>query len=206
MQLRETVAILAGGIVVVSIAVGIRVGQRALGRPAAVTSGSPDGGASPRDVPVARDVPGVIAPPPLIYLTFLVAAAILEALVPVPIATSLPLARYVTGGVLVIAGLSIIVAGAQRFRAAGTNIPPDLPTTALVVDGIYRWSRNPLYLAMALVYSGLGAAAGSLWTFVLLVPLLLVMNIGVISREEGYLEKKFGDTYRAYTSRVRRWV
>src|SRR5262249_30699130 len=74
--------------------------------------------------------------------------------------------------------------------AAGTNIPPNLPTTALVVDGIYERTRNPLYLGSTLVYLGLSVAAGSLWSMVLLVPLLWVMNVGVIAREERYLERK----------------
>src|SRR5262249_44808441 len=82
----------------------------------------------------------------------------------------------------------------------------DLPTTALVVDGIYGRTRNPLYLGGTLVYLGLSVAAGSLWSIVLMVPLLWVINVGVIAREERYLERKFGDVYRAYKRRVRRWV
>ena len=96
--------------------------------------------------------------------------------------------------------------GTRRFLAAGTNIPPNLPTTALVVDGIYRRTRNPLYLGTTLVYLGLSVAAGSLWAIGLVVPLLWVINTGVIAREEHYLERKFGDAYRAYKARVRRWV
>src|SRR5262249_5686646 len=98
------------------------------------------------------------------------------------------------------------VAGVQGLRASGTNISTDLPATALVVDGIYRWSRNPLYLAMTLWYARLAIAAGSARAIPLLMPLLVVMNIGVISREERYLEREFDDAYRAYKSRVRRWL
>ncbi|WP_158614491.1 MULTISPECIES: methyltransferase family protein [Mesorhizobium] len=94
---------------------------------------------------------------------------------------------------------------ARRFNAAGTNIPPTLPTTALVVDGIYRRTRNPFYLGAVLVYLGLGVAAASFWTIVLVIPLLWVINTGVIAPEERYLERKFGDAYRAYRVRVRRW-
>ena len=67
-------------------------------------------------------------------------------------------------------GFFIIAMGTRRFAAAGTNVPPTLPTTALVVDGIYRRTRNPLYLGMTLVYLGLGVAAGSLWAIGLMVP------------------------------------
>jgi protein-S-isoprenylcysteine O-methyltransferase Ste14 len=83
--------------------------------------------------------------------------------------------------------------GTRRFAADGTNVPPTLPTTALVVDGIYRRTRNPLYLGLTLIYLGLGVAAGSLWAIGLVVPLLWVINVGVVKREERYLELKFGD-------------
>jgi protein-S-isoprenylcysteine O-methyltransferase Ste14 len=114
--------------------------------------------------------------------------------------------RYLAGALLAVSGFVLIGMGTQRFVAAGTNIPPNLPTTALVVDGIYARTRNPLYLGTTLVYVGLSVAAGSLWAIVLLVPLLWLINVGVIAREERYLERKFGDAYRAYKVRVRRWV
>jgi len=114
--------------------------------------------------------------------------------------------RSPAGAALGVCGFVLIGMGASRFVAAGTNIPPDLPTTALVVDGIYGRTRNPLYLGATLVYVGLSVAAGSLWSIVLVVPFLWVINVGVIAREERYLERKFGDVYRAYKRRVRRWV
>src|SRR5207247_9665301 len=96
--------------------------------------------------------------------------------------------------------------GARRFLAAGTNIPPTLPTTTLVVDGIYRRTRNPFYLGTTLVYLGLGVAAGSVWAIGLVVPLMWGINVGVVAREERYLERKFGDAYRAYKARGGRWI
>jgi protein-S-isoprenylcysteine O-methyltransferase Ste14 len=111
------------------------------------------------------------------------------------------------GAGLAAGGFVMIAMGiARRFLAAGTNIPPTLPTTALVVDGIYRRTRNPLYLGATLVYLGLAVAAGSLWAIGLVVPLMWVINVGVVAREERYLERKFGDAYRAYKTRVRRWI
>jgi protein-S-isoprenylcysteine O-methyltransferase Ste14 len=154
----------------------------------------------------APDVAGVIALPPLIFLGFLAAAAVLEAVVPFPVLAAYAFPRYLAGAALAAAGFVMIVMGTRRFQAAGTNVPPNLPTTALVVDGIYRRTRNPLYLGTTLVYLGLGVAAGSFWAIGLVVPLLWVINTGVIAREEHYLERKFGDAYRAYKARVRRWV
>jgi protein-S-isoprenylcysteine O-methyltransferase Ste14 len=154
----------------------------------------------------SRGIAGVIAPPPLIFLGFLMLAAILEVLAPSPTATLFPYFRYVAGTVLFTIGLLIGIAGVQGLRASDTNISTDLPATALVVDGIYRRSRNPLYLAMTLAYGGLAIAAGSAWAIALLVPLLVLMHVGVIFREEEYLEREFGDMYLQYKSRVRRWL
>jgi protein-S-isoprenylcysteine O-methyltransferase Ste14 len=206
MVLSETVLILAGGTAVLSILFGARLAVRAVAGGAAQPPRSDGGEAAATGPSGAPDVAGVIALPPFIFLGFLVAAVVLEAVVPLPVLAGHALARYVAGAVLAVAGFVIIFAAAARFVAAGTNIPPNLPTTALVVDGIYRRTRNPLYLGTTLVYLGLSVAAGSLWAIVLVVPLLWVINTGVIAREERYLERKFGDAYRAYKGRVRRWV
>jgi protein-S-isoprenylcysteine O-methyltransferase Ste14 len=203
--MSEVVLILAVGTAVLAILFGARVAMRsAAGAGATQQSDASEvsavGGSS------APDVAGVIALPPLIFLAFLVAASVLEAVVPLPFLSAYAITRYLAGALLAVGGFVLIGMGTRRFVAAGTNIPPNLPTTALVVDGIYGRTRNPLYLGSTLVYLGLSVAAGSLWAIVLVVPLLWVMNVGVIAREERYLERKFGDAYRAYEARVRRWV
>jgi protein-S-isoprenylcysteine O-methyltransferase Ste14 len=200
MAISETVAILAGGTAVLSLLFGIRLAMRAV-------APRPDGG----DVPAeggagAPDVAGVIALPPLIFLGFLAAAAVLEAVVPLQVLAAQVFPRYLAGAALAVGGVVVIFTAAGRFQAAGTNIPPTLPATALVVDGIYRRTRNPLYLGMIFIYLGLSVAAGSLWAIGLAVPLVWVVNTGVIAREERYLERKFGDAYRSYKAAVRRWV
>jgi protein-S-isoprenylcysteine O-methyltransferase Ste14 len=203
MAISETVLILAGGTLVLLILLGIRLAMRAAGGLAAAPQsdgGEAAGGSG------AADVAGVIALPPLIFLRFLLAATVLEAFVPLPFLAAHALARYLASAALAAGGFVMIGMGTRRFVAAGTNIPPYLPTTALVVDGIYGRTRNPLYLGTTLVYLGLSVAAGSLWAIVLVVPLLWVINVGVVAREERYLERKFGDAYRAYKARVRRWV
>ena len=205
MGMSETVLILAVGTAVIAILFGARVAMRAMAGGATVTSRS-DGGETPASAAGAPDVAGVIALPPFIFLGFLVAATVLEAVVPLPVLGAHALARYLAGAAFVACGFVLVGIGMRRFVAAGTNIPPNLPTTALVVDGIYGRTRNPLYLGTTLVYLGLSVAAGSLWAILLMVPLLWVINVGVIAREERYLERKFGDAYRAYKGRVRRWV
>src|SRR5438876_4758555 len=203
MMMSETVLILAIGTVLLAILFGARVAVRTAAGGATQESDASE--ASAAGGSGSADVAGVIALPPFIFLGFLVAATVLEAIVPLPVLGA-PIARYVLGAALALGGFVMIGLGTRRFVAAGTNIPPNLPTTALVVDGIYGRTRNPLYLGSTFVYLGLSVAAGSLWAIVLVVPFLWVMNAGVITREERYLERKFGDSYRAYKARVRRWV
>lgn len=92
------------------------------------------------------------------------------------------------------------------MRRAGTNVDPREPTTAIVTGGPYRFTRNPLYVSMTLMYTGISALANALWPMLLLPGVLAVMNKGVIEREERYLERKFGDEYLRYKAGVRRWV
>ena len=92
------------------------------------------------------------------------------------------------------------------MRRAGTNVNPRDPTTAIVVEGPFRFSRNPLYLSLILAYLGITLLVNALWPLLLLPPLLVVLHWGVIAREERYLEAKFGESYRVYKARVRRWL
>jgi len=152
-----------------------------------------------------KDRAGVIAPPPLIYLGgILIGLALNRWWRPWPIfATTAP--RW-SGLVLVVAGAAIIVAGRKALVAAETNVNPFKPTTAIVSSGPFRFTRNPLYLSMTIIYLGLALAANTWWSFLLLVPVLLLIHFGVVTREERYLERKFGESYRGYRLRVRRYL
>ncbi|WP_343894724.1 methyltransferase family protein [Craurococcus roseus] len=152
------------------------------------------------------DTPGVIAPPPLLFFGALAAAAAVDfGLVRVP--TGLPRAlRLGAGAVFAAAAVGLAAAALWRFRRAGTAAEPWRPSTTLVKDGVYRFTRNPMYMAMALLYLGLALAVDSGVALLLLLPLLALVQAGVISREERYLEGKFGDEYRRYRATVRRWI
>lgn len=154
----------------------------------------------------AKDNPGVIMPPPLIYIGVLALGLLAGWAADAP-GLGLPFVpRVSAGAILSGAGLALILIAAQQFNAAGTNIPPWKPATALVTRGIYDYSRNPIYLGMALIYAGLSCFADSIIALALLPVALVVMHYGVIRREERYLEGKFGEDYRKYMRRVRRWV
>jgi protein-S-isoprenylcysteine O-methyltransferase Ste14 len=102
--------------------------------------------------------------------------------------------------------VAIAIWGRRTMQAAGTNMSPLRPTTAVVTTGPFRFSRNPLYLALTLLYFGLTLAFNTWWGIVVLIPLLIIMHRGVVLREERYLEQKFGETYRKYRSTVRRYL
>lgn len=153
----------------------------------------------------AADTAGVLVRPPLLFLGALVAGIAFDALIPAPTGW-LDGWRWPVAAGLALAAFAIFIPAARRFRAHGTNIPTDRPTMALVTDGPYRRSRNPIYVALTLLYLALALAAGSAWAIGMIVPVLIVLRHGVIAREERYLEGKFGEDYRAYRARVRRWL
>ncbi|MGH6932135.1 MAG: methyltransferase family protein [Dongiaceae bacterium] len=150
------------------------------------------------------DNPGVIAPPPILFAACILAGVLID--LAWPMALLADDWQYWIGGILMAAGLALAVTCIAMFGRAGTNVPTYRPTTALVIDGPYRWSRNPIYIALFLAYAGIGAVADNGWMLALALPLFVVMNIGVIAREERYLERKFGSAYLAYKSRARRWL
>lgn len=92
------------------------------------------------------------------------------------------------------------------MRRAGTSVRPDRPVTALVTDGPFQFTRNPLYIGLTTIYVGISLSTGVLWMLVTLVPTLAIVHWKIVRREEQFLEAKFGEAYRLYTARVRRWV
>ena len=150
---------------------------------------------------------GVIARPPFLFLGALVLGLVWDRLLPLPFPVpGTDLAHWLVGGALIIIGLALFVAGIRGFSRAGTPVQGYKPTRALVTTGIYAWTRNPIYLGMFLIYGGIGLAAQSPWILLITVPLAITIRYGVVAREEAYLERRFGDEYRDYKARVRRWL
>jgi protein-S-isoprenylcysteine O-methyltransferase Ste14 len=112
----------------------------------------------------------------------------------------------VLGATLLGAGLLLGGLAVKTLRQAGTSPNPQRPTTALVTTGPYRYTRNPIYLAMAMIYAGIATSANALAPFALLPLALLALDRGMIAREERYLEGRFGELYRAYKARTPRWL
>jgi protein-S-isoprenylcysteine O-methyltransferase Ste14 len=151
-----------------------------------------------------RDTAGVILPPPLLLLAALIVGLALGYLWPLPFASAS--LRYPVAAVLAVAGAALAGTAMLGFRRAGTPVEPWRTTTALVVEGPYRFSRNPIYAGGALVYVALALVLDEAWLLIALVPSLVALHYGVILREERYLETKFGDDYRRYKTQVKRWL
>lgn len=151
------------------------------------------------------DRPAVGFPPPLVYLGFLLLGFVLDRLA--------GLARFdpglwdeALGIVLAVAGLVVVVAALRNFRREGEDPEPWTPSKTMLVAGVYRFSRNPMYLGVTLIYLGIALFFGSLGALLLLPLAIASIRVFVIAREEAYLTRRFGHAYRAYCGRVRRWI
>ena len=150
------------------------------------------------------DHPGVLIFPPILFGICVVGGTILHRVCPY----RLPLEPWMRGlgGALGLAAVVLAIWGERTMKAAGTNVRPNLPALAIVSNGPFAFTRNPLYLAVLTLFAGIGIALASPAFLAVLPPLVLVLRFGVVAREERYLEAKFGDVYRDYKTRVRRWI
>jgi len=153
-----------------------------------------------------KNHPGVYVPPPLIYVAFFLASVLIQKVWPLDSTWVSSTAAHVTAWILVGVSLVISIMAVGRFVASKNTVVTVRPATSLQTGGIYSLTRNPMYLALAILYCGLGILLGNTWTFILFTPLLLTMQGYVIRREELYLHDAFGDQYDEYKKKVRRWI
>ena len=144
---------------------------------------------------------GVRIFPPAIHLVAIAIGFLLQWAVPIRIS-----GLRIPGFLLLAIALGLIVWTAILMSRAGTTPNPTRPTTALLIGGPFRFTRNPMYLAWELIVIGVGLAANAPWVMVMAVPAALLTRRLVIDKEERYLESKFGTEYLNYKSRVRRWA
>jgi protein-S-isoprenylcysteine O-methyltransferase Ste14 len=151
-----------------------------------------------------------IARPPFLFVVALLLGFVADHLLPLPfpLSRSGP-AHWISAAIaacLIFIGIGVFAAGIRNFSSAGTPVQGTKPSRALVTTGIHGWSRNPIYLGMFLIYGGIGLVVRSPWILILMPLLAITMRFGVVEREEAYLEWRFGDAYRDYKARVRRWL
>lgn len=151
-----------------------------------------------------EDHPDVAFHPPFLVVALLVAGWTLRQAQPLPFLpedVARPIGAALAGGSFFLVSWALLT-----MHRAGTNIPTHLPAKALVHSGPYRYSRNPIYLALAIGFAGLAAWLNTAWFLLLDVLFVGLMSAGVIVREERYLSRKFGARYDRYRSEVRRWL
>jgi len=148
--------------------------------------------------------PGAVVLPPLLWLVTLGIGLALHLVFP---KRFLPRGRLqlIIGLPLIGIAVSLMAWADRTMKQAGTNVNPTEPTTALVDEGPYQFSRNPMYLAGTMILTGIAIAVNTLW-IILLLPIQTAILILQIKREERYLERKFGQEYQGYKARVRRWL
>ena len=151
-----------------------------------------------------NDNPSVIAPPPLIFLSFLALGYFLNRIYPLPFLQR-PLNTIISAIFFAYAALTAGLAF-YYIKKSGTNINTRKPTNAIVTHSVYLYSRNPIYLSMVILLIAFASFFNSLWIFFMIPPFMIVIQKCVIEREERYLENKFGTEYLNYKNRVRRWL
>jgi len=149
------------------------------------------------------DVPKVITRPPVIYAFFLMLSFILQYVFYLYVARNFWVVNV--GVAMMISGVVIMMIAIRQFKAAGTSYEVSVPSKVLITDGLYQHSRNPIYVALTLVYLGIGFTLNNLWTVIFILPILMAVHVGVIFPEEEYLKKKFGRKYTNYFKQTRRW-
>lgn len=153
----------------------------------------------------SKDHANVIMIPPLLFVPSLVLGWLLHQWRPIRILPELTVTT-IAGWGLVIISIGLVIWAVREFRIATEPVNVYQPTNTIVPSGPYEFSRNPMYLAMAILYLGITVLVNSLWLLILLLPALWLVHYGVIIREEHYLQEKLGDEYARYKAKVRRWL
>jgi protein-S-isoprenylcysteine O-methyltransferase Ste14 len=156
---------------------------------------------SPRTPSVANSS---VVRPPFVVLASLLAGAVLTVAWPLPFFPRV--LRLPVGGLLVTMAAALFACSIRQFRMAGTPVPGNKPTTAIVRTGPYRFSRNPIYLAFFALHLGLAIWGNSLWLVAMLIATVAIIAGVVVLREERYLTARFGAEYLEYKASVRRWL
>ena len=148
--------------------------------------------------------PAVKIPPPLVFAGFMLLAVLLQRFWRLSLPQSL-LAEII-GVLLILAGLVAGLMIKRGFDKAHTSIEPWKPTSTIIKDGFFKYSRNPIYVAFCVIVIGAALFIGNAWMLFSYLPAAVTVYFVAIKNEEAYLEEKFGEEYLAYKRQVRRWL
>ena len=155
---------------------------------------------------VDRDGASVRIPPPLVYLAAVIAGGLVHRYL-LPLSLDLPRGvRFAAAAVVAAIGFGVMGAAVALFRRTEQDPKPWESTPEIISTGVYRITRNPMYVGLALLQAGIGIGWANGWVVVLVPVVLAVVYATAVRHEEAYLEEKFGDAYLSYKRSVRRWI
>lgn len=153
-----------------------------------------------------KNNPGIYIPPPLVYVAFFLLSLAIQNTRPLDQKMLNNTTAKIIGGIFILMYLLFFIAALRRFILSKNTLVTIKPASSLETSGIYSFTRNPMYLSLLFLYSGLAVFFGNWWTFILIPFLIIVIQLYVIKKEEKYLQHAFGERYESYTRRVRRWI
>lgn len=154
-----------------------------------------------------KETAGVAVRPPLLFLSGLLVGAVAGWLVPLDAGPALAgPPRWIAGAAVALVGVTLMAWSLRLFSASGTPVQTSKATNAIVTTGPYRFSRNPIYLGLSLIYIGIALGLALWWALALLPLIWIILHFGVVRREEAYLEARFGEAYESYRARTRRYI
>jgi protein-S-isoprenylcysteine O-methyltransferase Ste14 len=152
-----------------------------------------------------KDSPGVIIPPPLVYAAVFLISILLQRVLPMDNTFFQTTSSRMIGILISALAIIIVVPAVLQFFLTKNTVLTMKPANSLQTVNIYRFTRNPMYLGLLLLYIGCGFLAGNWWSFILLPELFGIVTYFIIMPEERYLSRTFGRQYEDYRMKVRRW-
>jgi protein-S-isoprenylcysteine O-methyltransferase Ste14 len=150
--------------------------------------------------------PGVRLPPPLLYVAGWAVGVLLNRWRALPITPGPSVVRAIAATACVVAWMALMLSALGAFRRGHTTMVPNRPATSFVTSGPYRFTRNPMYVSLVVLYLGATLFADSWWPLLFLPVVVIAVQRTVIAREERYLGGAFPAEYAMYRARVRRWL
>lgn len=153
-----------------------------------------------------KDNPGIFIPPPLIYAAIFFLAILMQKIIPINNSFFESQNAAIAGIVLIAIALLFLLPALIRFVQSKNTVVTIKPANSLQTKGIYSLTRNPMYLGLLILYTGIAMLDGNWWTLIFIPVIIIIVQFYVIKGEENYLQRAFGEEYIAYRKKVRRWI